>query len=144
MISEKAAKEHLLKEGVGASNFLNWLKGRAQSFVHAGRGLFLLCLSQWNFRIHLVGVLGATCLGWYFRISTIEWLVLVVTITMVLTAEALNTALERTVDIIKAGRHPIARDAKDLAAAGVLIASFGSLAVGLIKFGPRLLRLFTG
>jgi diacylglycerol kinase len=144
MISEKAAKEDLLKEGGGASNFFVWLKGRAQSFVHAGRGFFLLCLSQWNFRIHLVAALGATCLGWYFRISAIEWLVLVVTITLVLTAEALNTALERTVDIVKASRHPIARDAKDLAAAGVLIASFGSLAVALIMFGPRLLRLFIG
>jgi len=144
MISEKAAKEDLLKEGVGASNFFSWLKGRAQSFVHAGRGLFVLCLSQWNFRIHLAAALGATCLGWSFRISAIEWLILVVTITLVLTAEALNTALERTVDIVKASRHPIARDVKDLAAAGVLIASFGSLAVGLIMFGPRLFRLFIG
>ena len=144
MLSEKAAKEGLLKESGGASNFFVWLKGRAQSFVHAGRGFFLLCFSQWNFRIHLVAALGATCLGWYFRISAIEWLVLVVTITLVLTAEALNTALERTVDIVKASRHPIARDAKDLAAASVLIASFGSLTVGLIMFGPRLLRLFMG
>jgi diacylglycerol kinase len=134
----------MLKEGVGASNFLSWLRGRAQSFVYAGRGFFLLCLSQWNFRIHLAAALGATCLGWYFRIAAIEWLVLVVTITLVLTAEALNTALERMVNIVKANRHPIARDAKDLAAAGVLIASFGSLAVGLIMFGPRLFRLFIG
>jgi diacylglycerol kinase len=69
---------------------------------------------------------------------------LVAAIALVLCAEALNTALERTVDLIKPDRHPAARDAKDLAAAGVLIASAGSLIVGLILFVPRLLRLLFG
>jgi diacylglycerol kinase len=102
---------------------------------------FLLCLTQWNFRIHLVAGLGAICLGCYFRISAIEWLFLIAAIASVLCAEALNTALERTVDLIGPERHPVARDAKDLAAAGVLIASLCSLIVGVILFGPRLLRL---
>ncbi len=67
-----------------------------------------------------------------------------VTITLVWSAEAFNTALERAVDLFQPDRHPFARDAKDLAAAGVLIASFGSLVVGVILFGPRLWRLFFG
>jgi diacylglycerol kinase len=86
---------------------------------------------QWNFRIHLVAGLGAICLGCYFRISATEWLFLIA----VLCAEALNTALERTVDLIGPARQPVARDAKDLAAAGVLIASLCSLIVGVILFG---------
>ena len=85
--------------------------------------------------------LGAVCLGCYFRISTIEWLVLTGAIALVLCAEALNTALERTVDLLEPERHPVARDAKDMAAAGVLMASLCSFIVGLILFGPRLFRL---
>jgi diacylglycerol kinase len=68
-------------------------------------------------------------------------LFLIVAIASVLCAEALNTAIERTVDLIGPEQHPVARDAKDLAAAGVLIASLCSLIVGVILFGPRLLRL---
>ena len=80
-------------------------------------------------------------MGWFFAISTIEWLVLVVTITVVLTTEALNTVLEKVVDLYQPDRHPIARDAKDLAAAAVLVASTGALIVGVILFGPRLVRM---
>jgi diacylglycerol kinase len=66
---------------------------------------------------------------------------LVVAIALVLSAEALNTAIERTVDLVEPERHPWARDAKDLAAAAVLIASLCSLIVGIILFGPRLCGL---
>ena len=86
----------------------------------------------------------AIALGWFFVISTIEWLVLVLTITVVLTAEGLNTVLERVIDLHQPGRHPLARDAKDLAAGAVLVASTGALVVGVILFGPRLVRLLVG
>jgi len=89
----------------------------------------------------LVAGVGAICLGCYFRISAIEWVVLIAAISLVLCAEALNTALERTVDLIEPERHPVARDAKDLAAAGVLMASLCSLVIGIILFAPRLWRL---
>ena len=85
--------------------------------------------------------LGAICLACYFRLSAVEWLVLIVAIALVFCAEALNTALERVVDLLEPKRHPLARDAKDLAAAGVLMASLSALIVGVILFGPRLLGL---
>ncbi len=91
-----------------------------------------------------MAALGAICLGWYFQISAIEWLALIVAIGLVLCAEALNTAIERMVDRIEPQWHPAARDAKDLAAAGVLIASVCSFIVGVILFGPRLARLLSG
>jgi diacylglycerol kinase len=136
-LREESTREGALKKG----QFFGWIKCRAQSFVHAGRGIFLLCRSQWNFRIHLAAGVGAVSLGCYFRISTIEWLILIGAIALVLCTEALNTALERTVDLLEPERHPVARDAKDIAAAGVLIASLCSFIVGLILFGPRLFRL---
>ena len=122
----------------GSNQWRGWVNRRAQSFAHAGRGILLLCLTQWNFRIHLVAGLAAICLGWYFQILPTEWLVLILAIGLVLSAEALNTAIERMVDRIEPQRHPAARDAKDLAAAGVLIASVCSFIVGVILFGSRL------
>ena len=140
-MSKESARQVVLKEAAGSNQFFGWIKCRAQSFAHAGRGIWLLCLTQWNFRIHLIVGLGAICLGCYLRISVVEWVVLIAVIALVLCAEALNSALERTVDLIEPERHPVARDAKDMAAAGVLIASLCSLVVGIILFGPRLLRL---
>jgi diacylglycerol kinase len=89
----------------------------------------------------LVVALGATFLGYFLRISAIEWLVLMAAIALVLCAEALNTAIERAVDLLKPEWHSMARDAKDMAAAGVLIASLFSLIAGVMLFGPRLLRV---
>jgi diacylglycerol kinase (ATP) len=140
-LNVESTKEDVLKRAARSNRFFGWIKGRAHSFVHAGRGFYLLCQTQWNFRIHLVAGLGAICLACYFRLSAVEWLVLIVAIALVFCAEALNTALERVVDLLEPGRHPLARDAKDLAAAGVLMASLAALIVGVILFGPRLLGL---
>jgi diacylglycerol kinase len=141
-LSQESAKEEALKPATGSNRIFGWISCRAQSFRHAGRGLLLLCLTQWNFRVHLVVGIGAICLACYFRIASIEWLSLIAAIALVLCAEALNTALERTVDLLEPERHPLARDAKDLGAAGVLIASLFALIVGLIVFGPRIFGLF--
>jgi diacylglycerol kinase len=123
---------------------LLWLRRRAISFVHAGRGIVLLWLTQENFRIHLAAGIGAIVLGVCLGISTIEWLVVVMAITMVTAAEAFNTALEKMVDLSQPDRHPAARDAKDLSAAAVLLVSIGALIVGIVIFGPRLVRLLAG
>jgi diacylglycerol kinase len=123
---------------------LTWLRRRAMSFVHAGRGVVLLLLTQQNFRIHFGAAICAVALGLFFGISGVEWLVLVVAITVVVTTEAFNTALEKMVDLRQPDRHLAARDTKDLSAAAVLLASIGALVVGVILFGPRLMRLVAG
>jgi diacylglycerol kinase (ATP) len=143
-LSEKSPRKGILKEGPGSKRFVFWIKSRAQSFRHAGRGIYLLWLTQWNFRIHLLAGLGAVGLGCFFRLSAVEWMVLMAVIFLVLSAEAFNTAIERAVDLLEPRKHSVARDAKDLAAAAVLIASFCSLIVGLILFGPRFWRLLLG
>jgi diacylglycerol kinase len=127
-----------------SSVILPWLRKRAMSFVHAGRGLILLCLTQQNFRIHVACGVGAIVLGLICGISSMEWLVLVLAITIVMITEAINTALEKVVDLRQPDRHPIARDAKDLSAAAVLLASSAALIVGIIIFGPRLMRFLGG
>jgi diacylglycerol kinase (ATP) len=125
---------------VARISFSEWVKGRAQSFAHDGRGILLLCLTQWNFRIHIVAALVAVMMGFYFQITAMEWLILVAAIALVLCAEAVNTAIERAVDLLEPELHPLARDAKDLAAAAVLIASICAAIIGAILFGRHLLH----
>jgi undecaprenol kinase len=126
---------------VAQIRFSDWLKRRAQSFAHASRGILRLWLTQSNFRIQVAAALIAVLMGLYFRITAIEWLILVASIGLVLCAEAVNTAIEHAVDLLEPRLHPRARDAKDLAAAAVLIASVCAAIIGAILFGPRIVHL---
>ena len=83
----------------------------------------------------------ALLLGFALRISPAEWIAVVLSAALVLSLEASNTALERLVDIASPDYDELARDAKDLSAGAVLIASAASVVVGLIIFLPRVLNL---
>ena len=67
-----------------------------------------------------------------------EWAILAVCVGMVLAAECLNTALERLSDRVAPERHPLVGQAKDAAAAAVLVAAMVSVAAGLLILGPKL------
>lgn len=94
--------------------------------------------SQVNARIHAVAAVVVVTAGIIFRISTLEWLAIIICITLVIVLEAVNTAIETLTDLVSPGNHPLAGKAKDVAAAGVLLAAIGSVVVGVLIFGPRL------
>ena len=109
-----------------------------QSFYFAFCGLAYLVRTQRNARIELVIGVIACALGFWFRITTAEWCVLILTIAIVLILEGLNTALEAAVDLASPEVHPLAKTAKDVAAAMVLIAAMASIVIGVLIFGVRL------
>lgn len=111
---------------------------RLASFGHALRGLAVFA-RQPNARIHLVAAVLVTALCRWLQIDVLEWLFIVGAIVLVLAAEAMNTALEHAVDVASPEWHPLARDAKDVAAAAVLICSLGAAVVGVIVLAPYLL-----
>jgi len=77
-------------------------------------------------------------MGWWLSLSWLEWAVIVLVVTMVWAVEFINTALEAVVDLASPQQHPLARVAKDVAAAAVLLASVGSVVIGLLILGPPL------
>ncbi|MDX1942444.1 MAG: diacylglycerol kinase family protein [Saprospiraceae bacterium] len=115
---------------------------RLNSFKYAFAGLFDLIKTQPNTRFHLIATLIVITAGIFFKLSRMEWCLIVLSITIVLAAEALNTALEYLTDLVSPGYHPLAGKAKDVAAAGVLLVAFGAATVGLIIFLPKILDLF--
>lgn len=119
----------------------NFLKLRAQSFVYAWNGIKILLEKEKNARIHLCFTIAVIIAGFIFRVSAFEWIMLCLTIAAVWTAEAFNTAVERTVDLVTAEKKPLAKEAKDLAAGAVLIFAAASVVVGLIIFLPKILSL---
>lgn len=114
-------------------------RNRVKSFKFAFSGLLHTFSTQANFQIQLfiglIALLGAV----YFKFSRFEWLILIITIALVLTAEILNTVVEVVVDLaVKERLLPDAKIAKDVAAAAVLLMSIFSVIVGLILFLPHI------
>ena len=111
-----------------------------RSFAYAFEGLTHLVRTQRNFRIELAVGAAAVSLGAWSGLERWEWVALALTIALVLILEAANTALEHAVSLASPAIDPRARAAKDVSAAAVLVAAMASVVVGLLLFGPRLLR----
>lgn len=80
-------------------------------------------------------------LGFYFYISSLEWVLLTLAIGFVFVTETLNTAIEIDIDLTSPEYHPFARDTKDVAAAAVLLSVFVAVIIGLIIFLPKIINV---
>lgn len=112
---------------------------RLASIRYAARGVGRLLATQTNARIHACAAMAVAAIGYWLEVSLIEWSLLILAIGLVLCAEGLNTAIEFVVDLASPQWHELARDAKDVAAGAVLLASIAALGVGLAVFVPKLL-----
>jgi diacylglycerol kinase len=113
-----------------------------KSFGFAFEGLKAEITKGRNFRIQIAAGLIATILGFILKLSPEEWLDLVIIITLVLVLELVNTSIEALVDLASPEIQEKAKLAKDVAAATVLVASVGSVAIGVLVFLPKLLAIF--
>ena len=92
---------------------------------------------QHNAWIYLVATAMVIAAGFFFRLSPSEWCWVVLAVSIVWTAEALNTAFEFLADAASPNFHPVVRDAKDVAAGAVLITALASSVIGAIIFWPH-------
>lgn len=113
---------------------------RVKSFAHAGRGIAVFLKNTHNAWLHVAALVFVLLLGWYFHITSTEWILVSFAVGLVFTAEAFNTAIEIDIDLTSPEYHPYAKDTKDVAAGAVLIAAMTALAVGLIIFVPYILK----
>lgn len=109
---------------------------KSVSFALAGIGVMLR--TQHNAWIHLAATIVVVGAGLWFDVARAEWLWLVLAMIAVWTAEALNTAFELLCDVASPEFHPLVKQAKDVAAAAVLIAAIGATIIGLLVFVPHL------
>jgi diacylglycerol kinase len=112
-----------------------------KSFGFAFDGLKAAILRGRNFRIQIAIGIAACVLGTIVKLSFPEWLDLVIVITLVLILELVNTSIEALVDLISPEIQEKAKVAKDLAAATVLVASIGSLIIGMLLFLPHFISI---
>lgn len=111
---------------------------RIKSFGYAFRGIRSFFLTTHNAWIQVGAGIAAISASFYFRISIVEWIAIVFCIGLVFTAEALNTAVEQYVDLVKPEYDPKAGNIKDIAAGAVLISAICAAIVGGLIFLPRI------
>lgn len=108
------------------------------SFNYAVSGIILSIKTEKNMLIHYIIAVSVLGLSLFFNFTRVEFLILLFAISLVLTLEMINTAIEKTVDMITKEYHPYARIAKDISAGAVLIASVNAVIVGYLLFFDRL------
>ena len=107
-----------------------------RSFRYAMEGI-LTAVNEQNFRFHLVSAIIVIIAGVLTGLTTVEWSIIVLVIFLVIGAELINTAIERVVDLASPEFHPIAKQAKDIAAGAVLVFALASVIIGLLIFLPK-------
>lgn len=116
-------------------------RDRLRSFRFAVSGVATLLKTQHNAWLHACAVVAVVSAGLYFDLSRAEWSWLVLAIMAVWTAEALNTAIEFLADVASPEFHPLVKQSKDVAAGAVLISAIGSVIIGVLVFGPHVMKL---
>ena len=108
---------------------------RFHAFKYAFEGLKNGIQKETPLMIHFVALLLVISAGIYFRVSKLDWIILISCSGLVITIELINTALESLCNFISKERLAEIKYIKDLGAAAVLISVIVALCCGAIIFG---------
>ena len=108
-----------------------------KSFHYAVKGIIHGLCSERNMKFHMLAAVVVVLAGFLTGLSCTEWMLIVVLVGGMMALELINTAIERAVDLITEDPHPLAGQAKDLAAGAVLVFAVCSAIIGLIIFIPK-------
>jgi diacylglycerol kinase len=116
----------------------NELYSRIRSFGYAFEGWWFVLRTQHNAWIHALVTMAVVVVGLWLRIPWRDWPILILAFMAVWMAEFMNTAIEAVVDMHTPDHHPLAKVAKDVDAAAVLVGACGAVLIGLLILGPPL------
>lgn len=111
-------------------------------FLYPIQGFITLLKKDVNFVIHLIAAVMVIIFSFYFQITKVEWMFVIIAIFSVLFMEVINTSVEYVVDFVTEDYHELAKHAKDTAAFAVLLSSIMSAIIGIIIFMPYIIELF--
>ena len=112
-----------------------------KSFGYALTGLWYILKTQRNARIHLVIAIAVLLLSVLLQVSNEGLAAIFIAILLVFLAEIINTAFEKTLDLIDVNHRPEIKIVKDMVAGAVLVASVGAVIIGLAVFRVYILEL---
>lgn len=113
-----------------------------KSFRYALEGFKHAFKYEQNFIVHSLVAILVIIFGFIFKISKVEWIIIIIVIGLVLAFELINTALEALVDLVTNEYKELAKVTKDTASAAVLVLAFASIIVGILIFLPKIIEIF--
>ena len=131
----KISRDEIKKHGF--SRFLKSFKYSIDGLVYAYR-------YEQSMLIHVIATIGVVTANIIFKISSFEWLVTLLAIGMVLSAELINTAIEAVVDLVTLEIHPLAKIAKDCGSAATFVLAMMAAAIGCVVYLPYLIPIIKG
>ena len=112
-----------------------------KSFKYALEGITTTLIKEQNFQIHTIGTITVVSSNIFFKITTIEWCIILICIALVLSLELINTSIEYLVDLVSPSYHLLAKRTKDAAAGAVLIAAIICSIIAVIIYLPYIKKL---
>ena len=109
-----------------------------RSVANALGGLAHAFGSEHNIRIHGVIAVGVIAAGFFFALAPLDWIAILLCIGLVISAECMNTALERLADRVSLEKHPLIKQAKDCSSGAVLVLAMMAAVIGAIVFVPKI------
>lgn len=117
----------------------SFISGRIKSLTYAVKGFYLLITTEHSIMVQLTISMLMCILGFYLKISAVEWMFQILAIGLVLTAESLNTAIEAICDYIQPNFDKKIGFIKDIAAGAVTFAALTAVVIGAIIYLPKLI-----
>jgi len=118
------------------------IKRLFMSFKFSIDGLIYAYTHEQSLVLHVIvmAIVIACAIG--FRISAIQWVIILVMGNLILVTELLNTSIEAVVDMVTGEYHPLAKVAKDTASAACFIANITAFGMWMVVFLPKIIALF--
>ena len=116
----------------------SFLLNRIKSVSYAFKGAILLLKTEASIKIQFVIAILVTIAGFYFEISTTEWIMQIFAIGLIMSIEGVNTAIEAIADFIHPEHHEKIGFIKDVAAGAVFIAAIAASIIGLLIYFPKI------
>lgn len=113
-----------------------------ESLNCAIEGILWAVKSERHLRYHFVAALAVLLMALFFRVTALEFFLLVLAAVLVIFAELMNTAIEALVDLVTDEYHELAKRAKDVAAGAVLVTSVGAAILGYLVLSGYIFPLF--
>lgn len=118
------------------------IKKQINNFKYCFTGIGYALKNEQSMISHFIIAIITVGMGFFFKISKMEWICVVFCIGLVVSLELINTAVEAACDVAMPDLHPLVKIAKDSSAAAVLIGAITALIIGILIFLPKILQLF--
>ena len=115
----------------------SFLRGRLKGFGFAAKGAFMLLRNEASIQVQAVIAVLVTIAGFYFNLSSTEWIMQIFAIGLVMSAEGLNTAIEEMANFVHPDIHKKIGYIKDVAAGAVFFSALTAVVIGCFIYLPK-------